>query len=260
MRLTGIGHLFFALAFAVIGAIGLGAQQFVLFQEPVPKDLPWREMLACINGAILLVEGIGLLIPRAAKVSALVLTVFLLLWVLVLQIPRVVAQPGVEASWLGVGEDSTAVAGGWMIYCAIAGRNDWSVRAARIAFGLALIPIGLSHFFYLRTATALLPTWFPFQVPLTCLGGAGHIAAGLAIALGIAPRFAATCEAGMESLFTLIVWVSAVTAAPASRQDWANLCISTALSAAAWAVAESLRSEPWGFVRHARLTAIRQQL
>jgi hypothetical protein len=43
----------------------------------------------------------------------------------------------------------------------------------------------------------------------------------------------------MESLFTVICWLSAVIATPASREDWVNLCISTALSAAAWAVAES---------------------
>lgn len=239
LRRFGVGHLFFALGFAVIGAISLAARDFLLFQEPVPRAIPWRETLACINGALLLVPGLGLLWPATAKRSALILTGFVALWVLVLQIPRAVAHPLIEVSWLGVGEDTSAVAGGWLIYCAIAGRSDESVRIARIAFGIALVPIGLSHFFYLKDAVGLVPTWMPLRAPLTCLGGAGHIAAGLAIAFGVVPRLAATSEAIMESLFTLICWVSAVAVAPTDRQAWVNLCISTALTAAAWAVAES---------------------
>jgi len=63
------------------------------------------------------------------------------------------------------------------------------------------------------------------------------------------PRLAATLEAVMESLFTLIVWVTAVITAPTNREGWVNLFISTALSAAAWAVAESFRQRPWAFAR-----------
>jgi uncharacterized membrane protein len=239
LRKIGVGHLLFALGFAAIGAISLEARGFLLNQQPVPPHIPWRETLACISAVLMLVPGIGMLFAATAKRSALILTGFVALWVLALQIPRVLAQPLVEASWLGVGEDTTLVAGGWLIFCAAAGRNDGSVRMARILFGLALIPIGLSHFFYLQAAVSLVPTWMPLRVPLTYLGGAGHIAAGLAIACGIVPRLAATMEAIMESLFTLICWLSAVIVTPTNREGWVNLCISAALTAAAWALAES---------------------
>lgn len=238
MRRVGVGHLFFALSFAVIGAISLEARDFLLFQEPVPPGIPWRETLACVSAALMLVPGIGLLLPATAKRSALVLTAFLALWVLALEIPRALAHPLVEVNWLGVGEDSSLVAGGWMIYAA-AGRSDAGVRIARILFGVALVPIGLSHFFYLKAAVGFVPTWMPLRAPLTCLGGAGHIAAGLAIAFGVLPRVAAISEAIMESLFTIICWGSAVVATPSDRQVWVNLCISTAITAAAWAVAKS---------------------
>lgn len=239
MRAVGIGHPLFAVGFAVVGAIGLGAHDFVLSQQPVPKGIPWRETLACLSGALLLATGAGLLITRTARLAALVLTAFVLLWVIVLQVPRVVAQPLNEGFWLGVGEDSTLVTGGWIVFCALAGRNDASVRTARALFGLALVPIGLSHFVYLKFAAELIPSWLPFREALTGFTGAAHIAAGVAIVFGIVPRLAATLEAVMESLFTLIVWLTAVINAPANREDWVNLFISTALSAAAWAVAES---------------------
>lgn len=265
LRRIGVGHLFYALSLAVIGAIGLAARDFVLFQEPVPKGIPWRQTLACISAALLLVPGIGLLLPALVKRSALVLAAFVSLWVVALWLPQALMHPLVEGNWLGVGEDLTLVVGGWLIYCAApsvrrapradasrrpksllailcaaSGRHeDASIRIARIVFGLALVPIGLSHFFYLQGAAGLIPAWMPWHVPLTMLAGAGHIAAGLAIAFGIVPPVAATLEAGMETLITLIVWVSAIAAKPGDHQNWVNLLISTAETAAAWVVAAS---------------------
>jgi len=239
LRRIGVGQLFFALSFAAIGAISFAARDFLLFQEPVPPNIPWRETLACISAALMLVPGIGMLFPATVRRSTLILTAFVALWVVVLQIPRAVTQRRVEVNWLGVGEDSSIAAGGWLLYCAVAGRNDASVRIARILFGLALVPIGVSHFVYLKLAVGMVPTWVPLRSPLTLLAGVGHIAAGLAILCGVVPRLAATLEASMQSLITVICWVSAVVAAPTHRAQWVTLCISTTITAAAWAVAES---------------------
>lgn len=239
LRKVGVGRLFFAVSFAAIGAISLVARDFLLNQQPVPPNIPWRETLACISAAVLLVTGVGLLVPTVAKRAALILTAFIALWVLALELPGALAHPLVEAKWLGVGEDASMVGGGWLIFCAIAGCSDGRVRIARALFGIALVPIGISHFVYLQGAATLIPTWMPWRVPLTALSGAGHIAAGLAIAFGVVPRLAAIMETIMEALFTLICWLSAVIVTPGNREDWVNLCISTALTAAACAVAES---------------------
>jgi uncharacterized membrane protein YphA (DoxX/SURF4 family) len=249
MRAIGVGRLLFGMGFAVVGAIGLGAHDFVLNQQPVPAGIPSREALAFVSNALLVVTGIGLLVPRVARVAAFVLAGYVLLWVLALQLPRALANPQVAAYWLGLGEDLTLATGGWIIFCAIAGRADAGVRTARILFGLGLIPIGLSHFVYLTITVGFIPTWFPFRPFLAGFTGAAHIAAGLAIAFNIVPRLAATLEAVMESGFTLFVWMTAVLSGPTNRDNWVNLFISTALSAAAWAVAESYRHEPWGLTR-----------
>ena len=249
MGTVGVGRLLFALGFAVVGAIGLGAHDFVLSQQPVPQGIPSREMLATLSGALLLVAGIGLLVPRAAKLAALVFTADLALWVLALELPRALAAPQVTGYWLGVGEDLTLATGAWVIFCAITGRNDEGLRVARILFGLALLPIGLSHFVYFDITVGFIPAWFPFRPFFAGFTGAAHIAAGFALVFGVVPRLAATLEAIMESLFTIFVWITAVINAPSQREDWVNLFISTALSAAAWAVAESYRREPWAPVR-----------
>lgn len=250
MSRIGIGHLLFGLAFAVEGAFGLAARDFLLNQQPVAEGIPWREPAACVSAAVMLLAGIGMLVPRSARVSTLVLSGFTALWVLILHLPRTFAQPQNVGFWLGVGEVTTLATGGWLIYCALTARDDLTVEAARILFGMALVPIGLSHIVFLEPAAALIPTWFPLRVPLTALTGVAHIAAGAAIIFGILPRLAATLEAVMESGFTLIVWVSAVATVPTDRQHWVDLFISTALTGAAWAVAESYRGKSWMLARH----------
>lgn len=87
----------------------------------------------------------------------------------------------------------------------------------------------------------------PFRAFLTYFTGFAHIAAGLAIATGFVPRLAATLEAVMESLFTLIVWGTAIVTAPVTLMNWVSFFASTALSAAAWVLARSYRKAPWSF-------------
>lgn len=239
LRRIGVGHLLFASSFVLIGAISLRLHDFLLFQQPVPQDIPWRAGLACISAALLLLGGAGLLFQATARQAALVLTAFVALWIVALWIPQVLAHPLVELNWEGVGEDMVLVAGGWLIYCEVSGRSDGTVRIARLLFGLALVPIGLSHFFYLDAAVKFIPAWMPFHVPLTMVSGAGHIAAGVAIASGVVPRLAATMEASMENLITLIVWVTAIVTKPGDYHSWVNLLTSAAETAAAWVVVAS---------------------
>ena len=250
MQRIGLGRILFAASFAVLGALGLFVHDFVSMWPLVPKWLAWHGALTMFSGALLLVSGAALLVPRTARISAFVLTGFLLLRLLVLKLPQVAAHPLVELAWYDVSESLTFVAGGWTILSMLP-REDGAfarfgnVRAGQILFALALPAIGLSHMFYLGQTAPLIPAWLPFHVPLAYFTGAAHIAAGAGILFGVLPRLAAMLEAVMVSLFTLLVWVPVVIAAPASRSDWAEICVSTAIAGAAWAIAESFRGTPW---------------
>jgi uncharacterized membrane protein YphA (DoxX/SURF4 family) len=74
------------------------------------------------------------------------------------------------------------------------------------------------------------------------LTGAAHIAAGVAVAVGIFPGLAAALEATMMSLFGLLVWVPSFFAQPrpawAARpaNQWSELVANVVLAASAWLV------------------------
>src|SRR5438270_220259 len=72
------------------------------------------------------------------------------------------------------------------------------------------------------------------------LTGAGQIACGLGVLFSVFPRVAARVEAGMLSVFTLLVWVPAILAAPRARLPWTAFFISWAIASAAWVVAQNV--------------------
>jgi uncharacterized membrane protein len=250
MRLTGLGRALFALSFAATGALAIITRDFGLMWRPLADGNPWHDTLAILGGTLLFAAAIALVIARTAQIAALALAGFLLLRELVLQLPVVFARPLVEASWYSVSENLILLAGAWTIFSLVPREKGVlvrlrQVRTGQILFALALPAIGLSHMFYLDQTAPLIPPWLPFHVPLAYLTGAAHIAAGIAILFDVLPRLAATLEAVMVSLFTLLVWVPTVGSHLTNRFDWSEICVSTAIAGAAWAVAESFRSRSW---------------
>jgi uncharacterized membrane protein len=243
-----------ALTLFAVGMIGLGILaliygDFALVWQPVAQWIPGRTVLAYGSGLLMLLTGVGLLIRAAAAWSARILFPYLIVWAL-LKVPALVVAPQIEAVWLGFGELAVLLAGGWVLFARLAGLRDGSPLAfltgekgiylARILFAVSLIPIGLSHLVYVKETVELVPAWLPYRVGWAYLTGAGQIACGLGVLFSILPRVAAWAEAGMISLFTLLVWAPAILAAPRTRLSWTAFFISWAIASAAWVVAQNI--------------------
>src|ERR1700723_3086287 len=204
MRVTGIGHLLFALGLAGLGVLSLFSGDFAYVWQPVPMGVPAREILAHLSGALLLAGGLGLLVKRTAGPASFTMAAFLLGWVLMLQIPRVVHTPGNEGMWLGLAETTVLMTGGWTLFASLANpqararmsfiTSDRGTRLARIVFGFACLPPGLAVLFE-----------------------------GL-------PRLAATCEAAMISLFVILIHIPGAAAEPSSRFAWTMVFVASALA------------------------------
>ena len=108
---------------------------------------------------------------------------------------------------------------------------------ARILFAVSIVPIGLSHLVYVDATVSFVPHWLPFRKGWACVTGAGQIASGLGVLFNVLPRVAAWAEAGQITLYTLLVWLPAIVAAPTTRLNWTAFFISWIFGAAAWAVA-----------------------
>ena len=247
MRTISPSRILFALGLAGLGVLSLLSGDFALNWQPVPAWIPWREVLARLSGGLLLAGGLGMLVRRTAILAARAMMLFMLSWVLLLQVPRVLQAPLSTGMWIGFAESSWLFCGGWILLVSLS-LGD-TPRAVRLLFGVSCLILGLSHFVYADTTAGMVPAWIPGHYFFAYLTGAGHAAAGMAILSGVLRRLAATAEAAMVSCFVLLLHIPAALSEPGSRLQWTMVFVATALAGSAWAVAESLRREPWGWPR-----------
>jgi uncharacterized membrane protein len=249
MRMTQPGLIIFAAAFVGLGVLGLWTGDFAMNWQPVPAGIAGRAALAYLSGALLLIGGVSLLVPRLAAFGAALLSANLLVWLLLLEIPRLFTGAGHEVNWLGLGETLVLLCGAWILFCEHgekwlgAMRAAKGVRLGKYLFALALFPIGLSHLVYAAITAAMVPAWLPTRFAFAIGTGAAHIATGGAIILKVVARTAALLEAIMMSLFTLLIWVPNIVATPDSRGHWTAFFASLAITGGAFVVWDALRKD-----------------
>src|SRR5690348_12637814 len=86
---------------------------------------------------------------------------------------------------------------------------------ARFLAGLSAVVFGLAHFNYIDFTATMVPAWIPpSQVFWAWATGAGHLAAGVALVIGIRARLAVTLHAVMMGSFVLFVHLPRVISSP----------------------------------------------
>ena len=263
MRIASVGHVVFAATLIGLGVLGFVKADYVSMWTPLPKAMAG---LAHLCAVVSLATGIGLLWKRTAPAAARVLLVFLVLWLLLVRVPGMFRTFSVDTWWPAC-QIAVMVAAAWVLFVWFAA--DWDkrsfsfatcdkgLRIARILFGVALIPWGISHLLYIKATASVVPSWLPWHVAWAYFTGCAFIVAGVAILIGVFARLAAALSALQIGLFTLLVWVPIVAAGSKDTYQWSETILSAALTAAAWVVADSYRGvhQPKGRAKAKNLTA-----
>lgn len=255
MRIASPGHVVFAATMIALGIVGFITHDFAGVWGGVPEHLPNRDVLAYVSAFVALASGAGLLLRRTATLSALVLLVYLTLWLIVFKAPFIFRAPMQEVSYQTCGETATIVAAAWVLYIWFAtdgGKprlgfvaSDAGLRSARVLYGLALIAFGLSHFFYVQMTAPLIPSWMLWPLGWAYFTGGAYLAAGVAIIVGVLARLAATLVAVQIALISLIVWPPIIASGQVGPFQWGEVVVTCVLTGSAWVIAESYRGAAW---------------
>jgi uncharacterized membrane protein YphA (DoxX/SURF4 family) len=203
--------------------------------QPVPAGIGMRTQLAYLAGALLAIGGALLLVPRLQRAGALLLTVFIGLWMLTLNLPAALASITHIGAWNSPAEIAFMTSGALALFASGVSGSARStlLLVARILAGASAIVFGLAHFNYIDFTASMVPGWIPYKTFWAWATGAGHLAAGLALVSGVRARLAAGCEAAMMGSFVVLLHLPRVIAAPDQHVEWIMLGVSSMLTGAA---------------------------
>lgn len=112
----------FAATMIGLGVTGLVNGDFALGWQRIPfHHLPGRTFIAYACAVIELTTGIGLLLKPTLTLSCRVLFPYLVLWVVLLEVPVVALAPQMIGNWGSVGEISIMAAGAWCLFASHTG-------------------------------------------------------------------------------------------------------------------------------------------
>ncbi len=256
MRKIELSGALFAVSVAGLGGLSFVYGNFAPLLDPFPWPKAWTYGL----GALLLAACGGLFLTRTVTASATIIAAYSIAWAMVCVRP-ISHAPLSVGSWYGFSEAMSLLVGVWMLYALhwrldhAAGTtalltSDRALRVGRILFGASCLVYGIAHFAYPAYSLPFVPTWLPARMLLLYLTGACHIAAGVALILGVLPWLAVTLEAIMIILFGVLVWLPSLFAHPVPKwagspqNQWSETLLTFVLAAVALLVADSLCATP----------------
>ncbi len=238
------GRVLFAAAIVGLGLQALLTGDVVPGLEPISPTAPGRVIWANASGLALVGAGAATLVDRVARFGAMAAAGVLFLWVLILHLPLLLADPTNGSEWTTALE-ALAMGGAAWALAGMLSPHLPGARLGRICYGFSLPGFGILHFVYVAYVSAAVPAWIPGHTFWAYATGVGHIAGGLGILTGVLARLGAILVAIMFGSWVVILHAPRVVAKLHDSNEWASLLIALAMSGGALIVAATFgRDEP----------------
>lgn len=210
-KLIAVGPVFVASALAAFGAEHFVAARSMM--QIVPSWIPGHLFWTYFAGAALLAAAASLALTRYVRLSAPLLGLMFLLFVLLIHLPGVVAHPDQRLFWTVLLRDLAFAGGAW----ALAGGR--AAVIGRIWIAGAAVFFAVVYFLHPDIAPGvplpkLTPAWVPLRLLWGYLMGALLLLAGVAALVNRRARLAATWLAIAVTLTVLLLYIPLMVLAP----------------------------------------------
>ncbi|MGO8790645.1 MAG: hypothetical protein ACLQVL_25120 [Terriglobia bacterium] len=251
-KILPFGRLFYTVPMAVFAAQHFTATRFIVFI--VPASIPAHRFWVLLVGVALFAAALAIMVKRVALVAATLLGIMLLLFVVLIHIPNVVANPGDRFAW-AVALRDIAFSGGAFAFAGTQARAShaegvpWLVTIGRFFNAVPAVFFSVEHFLHPEYIPGVpldkvTLAWVPGRILWSYIVGAVLFAAGASIMLMKKARLAATCLGVVIFLLTMFVYLPTLVARPSDIANELNYFVDTLLfSGAALLLADALPKE-----------------
>jgi hypothetical protein len=249
-KLITKGQPIFGIAIAAFGVENFFCAHLGLQVNGVPW-FPANPVFGYLTGIALLAAGLSLAANVRARLTSILLGVLFLLYVLVSELPLVIATPmGISVRTvffeaLAIGSSALTLAA--TLANAKSG-SRWDRALDKVAssgpclFGLSAVVFGIDHFLILAFIASLVPSWLPGHMFWAYLTGAAFVAAGISIVIRKMDQWAGFMLGIMFAVWFLILHAprsvrATLSHGPTVQDEWSSAFICLAMWGGCWIVA-----------------------
>jgi uncharacterized membrane protein len=248
-RILPFGRLFLAIPMAVFGADHLTDASDIA--RLVPSWMPAHLFWTYLVGVALIAAALSIILKKHARLAAILLGSMLLLFVVMMHIPNIVAQPRERMLWVTALRD-LAFSGGAFAFAGSQMRPrpadgaSWLVTLGRFVVGVAALLFGVEDFLHPTIAPGvpldiITPTWIPGHLFWAYLSSAVLVACGACILVNVKARLAATYLGIMVLLLVLFIYLPILFSNPSDVDNGLNYVVDTlAFSGASLVLADAI--------------------
>ena len=221
-KILPFGRLFFTIPLAVFGTEHFTNTSDIA--EIVPRWMPAHVFWVYFVGIGLIAAALSITLEIQAPLAATLVGAMFFLFVVLMDIPGVIAGPGNRISWV-LALRETAFSGGGLAYAGAHWRSGgrrsalWLVTVAKFFIAIPAVFYGVEHFFHPANAPGvplekIIPAWIPARLAWAYLAGAVLLVAGAALVINWKAQKAATYMGIMILLLMLFVYLPLLVASP----------------------------------------------
>jgi uncharacterized membrane protein len=215
-KLMPFGRLFYAIPLAVFAGEHFAVAR--LIAPTVPAWIPAHLFWIYFVGVALVAAALSIVVKKYAHLAATLLGIMIFLFVLLIHIPKVVANPRDRIAW-AVALRDMSFSGGAFAFAGTQSKAAHSsnttpalVTLGRYFIAIAALFFSVEHFLHPGFVPGvplqkLTPTWIPLRLFWTYLAGVVLLAAGACILVNKEARLAATYLGIMILLMVLIIYL-----------------------------------------------------
>jgi hypothetical protein len=240
------GQLIFGIAITAYGVEDFFCAHLGLTVSGVPwfSANPYVEYA---TGVVLLAAGLSIAANVRARLTATLLGILFLLYVLLFEIPQVAATPTSVGTRTVFFEALAMCASAWALAATLPGRPSgrWNRLLDKLTasgpylFGISSVVFGIDHFLVLGIIASLVPAWMHGGMFWAYFTGAAFVAAGISIIFKWKDEWGAGLLGLMFLLWFLLLHSPRVVAAvrshdPNSPDEWSSALIALAMCGGSW--------------------------